>query len=140
MGCGREADVDTVLGVLLVVTAVVTVAYWLDFFLRGTVQAVEEEWYLRFERAFPAADGWMAACSLVAAVGLFTGAGYATVFGLLAAGALVFLGLMDLTFNLQNGLFRLLPQSGQMWVEAVIIGWSLLFGGFLAVYFGSRVV
>lgn len=131
---------DTVLGVLLVVTAVVTVAYWLDFFLRGTVQAVEEEWYLRFERAFPAADGWMAACSLVAAVGLFTGAGYATVFGLLAAGALVFLGLMDLTFNLQNGLFRLLPQSGQMWVEAVIVGWSLLFGGFLAVYFGSRVV
>jgi hypothetical protein len=132
--------VDTVLGVLLVVTAVVTVAYWLDFFLRGTVQAVEEEWYLRFERAFPAADGWMAACSLVAAVGLFSGAGYAAVFGLLAAGALVFLGLMDLTFNLQNGLFRLLPQSGQMWVEAVIVGWSLLFGGFLAVYFGSRVV
>jgi hypothetical protein len=132
--------VDTFVGVLLVVTAVVTVAYWLDFFLRGTVQAVEEEWYLRFERAFPAADGWMAACSLVAAVGLFSGAGYATVFGLLAAGALVFLGLMDLTFNLQNGLFRLLPQSGQMWVEVVIVAWSLLFGGFLALYFGSRVV
>ncbi len=131
---------DTFVGVLLVGTAVVTVAYWLDFFLRGTVQAVEEEWYLRFERAFPAADGWMAACSLVAAVGLFTGAGYATVFGLLAAGALVFLGLMDLTFNLQNGLFRLLPQSGAMWVEAVIVGFSLVLGGFLAVYFGARVV
>jgi hypothetical protein len=27
-----------------------------------------------------------------------------------------------------------------MWVEAVIVGWSLLFGGFLAAYFGSRVV
>lgn len=131
---------DTFLGVLLVVTGVVTVAYWLDFFLRGTVQAVEEEWYLRFERAFPAADGWMAVCSLVAAVGLFTGAGYATVFGLLAAGALVFLGLMDLTFNLQNGLFRLLPHSGQMWVEVVIVAWCLALGGFLAVYFGSRVV
>lgn len=131
---------DTFVGVLLVGAAVVTVAYWLDFFLRGTVQAVEEEWYLRFERAFPAADGWMAACSLVAAVGLFTGAGYATVFGLLAAGAMVFLGLMDLTFNLQNGLFRLLPQSGQMWVEAVIVGLSLVLGGFLAVYFGARVV
>ena len=131
---------DTVLGVLLVITAVVTVAYWLDFFLRGTVQVVAEEWYLRFERAFPAADGWMAACSLVAAVGLFTGADYATVFGLLAGGALVFLGLMDLTFNLQNGLFRLLPQSGQMWVEVVIVAWSLLFGSLLAVYFGSRVV
>jgi hypothetical protein len=132
--------VDTVVGALLVVTAVVTAAYWLDFFLRGTVQAVPDDWYLRFERSFPVADGWMAVCSLAAAVGLFTGGGYATVFGLLAAGALVFLGLMDLTFNLQNGLFRLLPGSPQMWAEAVIIAWSLGLGAFLAVYLGSRVV
>lgn len=130
---------DAVIGVLLVVTTVVTAAYWLDFFLRGTVQAVPDDWYLRFERAFPVADGWMATCSLVASVGLFTGGGYATVFGLLAAGALVFLGLMDLTFNLQNGLFRLLPGSAQMWAEAVIIAWSLGLGSFLAVYLGSRV-
>jgi hypothetical protein len=131
---------DTVLGVLLVITGVVVVAYWLDFFLRGTVQAVSEDWYLRFERAFPVADGWMAFCSLVAAVGLLSGGGYATVFGLLAAGAMVFLGLMDLTFNLQNGLFRLLPGSGQMWVEVIIIAWCLALGGFLAVYLGARVV
>lgn len=130
---------DPVLGVLLVVTAVVTVAYWLDFFLRGTVQAVEEEWYLRFERAFPVADGWMASCSLVSAVGLFTGSSYGTVFGLLAAGALVFLGLMDLTFNLQNGMFRLLPGSGQMWVELVIVVWCLALGGTLAGYLSGRV-
>lgn len=131
---------DMVLGVLLVVSAVGTVAYWLDFFLRGTVQAVPEEWYLRFERAFPVADGWLVVCSLGAAVGLFTGGSYATAFGLLAAGAWVFLGLLDLSFNLQNGLFRLLPGSGQMWAEAVIIAWSLALGGFLAVYFGGRVV
>ena len=130
---------DPVLGVLLVVTAVVTVAYWLDFFLRGTVQAVEEEWYLRFERAFPVADGWMAVCSLVSAVGLFTGSSYGTAFGLLAAGALVFLGLMDLTFNLQNGMFRLLPGSGQMWVELVIVVWCLALGGTLAGYLSGRV-
>lgn len=130
---------DAVLGVLLVVTALVTVAYWLDFFLRGTVQAVEEEWYLRFERAFPVADGWMAVCSLVSAVGLFTGSSYGTVFGLLAAGALIFLGLMDLTFNLQNGMFRLLPGSGQMWVEVVIVVWCLALGGTLAGYLSGRV-
>lgn len=131
---------DTVIGVLLVVTGLGTLAYWLDFFLRGTVQVVPDDWYLRFERAFPLADGWMATCSLVAAVGLFTEGAYASVFGLLAAGALVFLGLMDLAFNVQNGLFRLLPQSGQMWAEVVIIIWSLGLGAFLAVYLGSRVV
>lgn len=82
----------------------------------------------------------MALCSLVAALGLFTGSTYGTVFALLAAGALIFLGLMDFTFNLQNGLFRLLPGSGQMWVEVVIIAWCLAFGVFLAFYFGTRVV
>lgn len=136
----EEGEVDTVVGVLLVVTGVGTVAYWLDFFLRGTVQAVSEDWYLRFQLAFPVADGWMALCSLVAGVGLLTGAAYATVFGLLAAGALVFLGFMDLTFNLRNGLLRLLPGSGQMWAEVVIIAWCLAFGGFLAAYLGARVV
>lgn len=130
---------DTVLGVLLVVSGVGTVLYWLDFFLRGTVQVVEEDWYLRFERAFPVADAWMATCSLVAAVGLFADRGYGTVFGLLAGSALIFLGLMDLTFSLQNGLFRLLPRSGQMWAETVIIVWSLAFGAVLTAYLGSRV-
>lgn len=130
---------NAVLGVLLVVTGVGTVLYWLDFFLRGTVQVVEEDWYLRFERSFPVADAWMAACSLVAAVGLFADRSYGTVFGLLAGSALLFLGLMDLTFSLQNGLFRLLPGSGPMWAEAVIIVWSLAVGAVLTAYLGSRV-
>ncbi|HET7278725.1 MAG TPA: hypothetical protein VFJ22_11640 [Dermatophilaceae bacterium] len=130
---------NAVLGVLLVVTGVGTVLYWLDFFLRGTVQVVEEDWYLRFERSFPVADAWMAACSLVAAVGLFSDRSYGTVFGLLAGSALIFLGLMDLTFNLQNGLFRLLPGSGQMWAETVIIVWALAVGAVLTAYLGSRV-
>ncbi|MGZ4638061.1 MAG: hypothetical protein ACXV2J_03270 [Actinomycetes bacterium] len=130
---------DVVLGVLLVVTALATAAYWLDFFLRGAVHVVEEDWYLRFERAFPVADGWMAACSLVAAVGLFSDADYGTAFGLLAAGALVFLGLMDLTFNVQNGLFRMLPGSAAMWAEAVIVAWCLGLGGTLVVYLVGRV-
>jgi hypothetical protein len=131
---------DFLLGLTLLVTAVVTVAYWVDFFFSGTVQAVQDEAYLRFERAFPVADAWMAGCSVVAAVGLFTRSDYATLFGLLAAGALVFLGLIDLTYNLENGMFRLLPGSVQMWAETVIIAWSLALGGFLAVYLGSRVV
>src|SRR5512134_2708236 len=131
---------DTVLGVLLLVVAGGTVAYWVDFFVRGTVHVVEEEWWIRFERAFPVADGFMAVTSLVAAVGLLSGDDYGVAFGLVAGGALVFLGLMDLTFNVQNGLFRLLPGSAQMWAEAVIIAWSLGLGSFLAVYLGSRVV
>lgn len=130
---------DTVLGVLLLLTAVVTVAYWVDFFVRGSVQTVQEDWYIRFERAFPAADAWMSACSLVAGIGLLRGAGYGDAFGLVAAGALVFLGLMDVLFNLQNGLYRLLPASGQMWSELVINVWCLALGAVLLVHLTGRV-
>lgn len=130
---------DTVLGVLLLVVAGVTAAYWADFFLRGTVHVVEEEWWIRFEKAFPVADAFMAVAALVAGVGLLRGADYGVAFGLVAGGALVFLGLMDLTFNVQNGLFRLLPGSGQMWTELVIVVGSLAIGGLLVGYLAGRV-
>lgn len=130
---------DRVLGVLLLVTAVVTVGYWVDFFVRGTVQVVEEEWYLRFERAFPVADGFMALAALLAGIGLLQGADYGVAFGLVAGGALLFLGLMDVTFNVQNGLFALLPRSAPMWAELVINVWSLVLGTVLVGYLAGRV-
>lgn len=130
---------DTLLGVLLLLTAVATVAYWVDFFVRGGVRVVEEDWYIRFERAFPAADGWMAACSLIGGVGLIAGSGVGTAFGLVAGGALVFLGLMDALFDLQNGLYRLMPRSGAMWAELVINVWCLGLGGLLVGYLVGRV-
>ena len=128
-----------VLAVMLVITAAGTTLYWLDFFLRGTVHVVEEDWYLRFERSFPVADAWMAVASAVAAAGLFADADYGIAFALVAAGALVFLGLMDLTFNVQNKLFRLLPRSGEMWTEVVIITWCLTLGVLLLSYSVGKV-
>ena len=124
---------DTVIAILLLVTAVATVAYWVDFFVRGSVNVVEEDWYIKFERSFPAADGFMATCAAVAATGLLAGADYGTGFALVTAGALVFLGLMDLAFNLDNKLYRFLRTSWPMRAELVINVWSLGLGAVLLV-------
>lgn len=62
---------DTVFAVLLIVTAVLTVGYWVVFFVRGSVNVVEEEWYIRFERAFPVA-AFMSTSAALAAIGLLT--------------------------------------------------------------------
>ena len=122
---------DTVIAVLLLVTAVATAAYWVDFFWRGSVHVVEEEWYIRFERSFPVADGFMAACAAAAGVGLLLGDEWGVALGLVAAGALVFLGLMDVTFNVENGLYRRIADSGPMRAELVVNVWSLGVGGFV---------
>jgi hypothetical protein len=132
--------VDTVLGILLLVAAVVTVAYWTDFFIRGSVNVVDEEWYIRFERAFPAADALLAVTSTVAGIGLLVGSPWGIAFGLVAAGGFLFLGLMDTLFNLENGLYRYLPGSGPMWAELVINVSSLVLGAWLLVALVPRVV
>ena len=122
---------NTVIAILLLLTAVGTVAYWVDFFVRGSVNVVDEEWYVKFERSFPAADGFMAACAAIGGVGLLYDAAYGTAFALVAAGGLVFLGLMDVAFNLDNRLYRFLRTSWPMRAELVINLWSLGLGAVL---------
>ena len=119
---------DTAYAVMLLVTAVATVAYWLDFFLRGSVHVVEEEWYIRFERAFPVADTFMAVSAIVGAVGLLSGESFGVAFALVAASAFLFLALMDVTFNVENGLYRYLRSSPPMRAELVINLWFIGLG------------
>ncbi|MBD0322654.1 MAG: hypothetical protein ICV72_04600 [Aldersonia sp.] len=130
---------DTVWAVLLLITAVVTIGYWVVFFLHGAVIVVQEDWYMRFERAFPVADGFMAASSAVAAIGLLMDEPFGVAFSLVAAGALIFLGLMDVTFNVDNGLYRYVTKSWPMRAEVVIDVWSLGLGVALLVAMVSRV-
>src|ERR1700722_13697334 len=61
---------EIALAVCLLLTAVLTTAYWVDVFSGGHVQVSTEEWYVRFERAFPAADCWMSCCCVIGGLGL----------------------------------------------------------------------
>jgi len=123
----------------LIVTALFTICYWLDFYLRGGVQVIQEEWYIKFEKAFPAADLWMAACALLGAVGLLTEQTYGLLFSLLAASSLIFLALMDITFNVENKLYRLVGTSREMALELLINLWGLSFGVILIVCLWPRI-
>ncbi|MDH5390267.1 MAG: hypothetical protein OEX10_03855 [Candidatus Bathyarchaeota archaeon] len=128
-----------VLSVLLIVTALFTIYYWLDFYLRGGVQVIPEEWYIKFEKAFPVADLWMAACALLGAVGLLTEQTYGLLFSLLAASSLIFLALMDITFNVENRLYRLVGTSREMALELLINLWCLSFGVILIIYLWPKI-
>ena len=94
-----------IMSILLIVTATLLIYYWIDFFLKKGVQVIHEEWYIKFQKAFPVADMWAAACALLGTVGLLTEQNYGLLFSLLAAGSLIFLALMDITFNAENRLY-----------------------------------
>ncbi len=137
----RPAGV-TVVAILMVVTAVLTMAFWVVFFADYEGQSQSflarecEGWFL-WERSFPAADAWMAIVCLAGAVGLWKMRPWGLLFSLVAGGALIFLGLMDALFFLQNGLYW--PVNFDVATELVIHAWVLAFGSFVIAYvWGKR--
>jgi len=119
---------ERVLSVLLILGAMITVAYWINYFIAGDVRVLPDFWYSAFEDAFPAADGWMALCMLAAGVGLLRGSRNGALFGLMAGSALLYLAAMDITFNIEHGLYGMLPSSEAMVTEAIINATSLALG------------
>src|ERR1700679_2968053 len=94
--------VEIALAACLLLTAVFTIAYWIDFYSAGRVQVSTEEWYVRFERAFPIADCWLAGCCVVGSLGLLSKRRWGILFSLLASSSLIYLAFLDVTFNVQN--------------------------------------
>jgi hypothetical protein len=99
-----------------------------NYFVAGDVRVVPDLWYSAFEDAFPVADGWMSVCLIGAGLGLWRGQRSAPFFGLMAGGALLYLAVLDITFNVERGLYALLPASGPMVTEALINVASLALG------------
>jgi hypothetical protein len=114
--------------ILLICTAVVCIYYWIDFYVKGAVHVIKDDWYIKFQNSFPAADLWMSACAIVGAIGLLTEETYGILFSLIAGSSMIFLGLMDITFNVQNNLYRLASTNSQMKLEVFLNLWNLGFG------------
>lgn len=134
------ALIDLILSVLLIISAIGLVYYWVDFYTRKGVQVIQEDWYLKFQKAFPVADMWIVACALIGAVGLLTEQNYGLLFSILAASSAIFLALIDITFNIENKLYRLVGTSNEMVFEVVINTLSLLFGIIIIVCLGARII
>ena len=123
----------TIVAVLMLLTAVGTLLFWVTFFADLEVQrsgylASRCDAWFAWEMSFPLADAWMAATAILGAVGLWRLRPTGLLFGLVSGGAMVFLGLMDVLFFLENGLY--FPLTGEVAVELFIHIWTAAFGLF----------
>ncbi len=131
----------TVTAALMLLTAVGTLLFWVTFFAdletqrSGYLASRCDAWFA-WEMSFPLADAWMAATAIAGAVGLWRMRPTGLLFGLVSGGAMVFLGLMDALFFLQNGLY--LPLTGEVAVELFIHIWTAAFGLFAIAYIWSH--
>jgi len=120
--------VERLLAALLIGGAIVTACYWWSYFTGGDVMAVRERWYTAFESSFPMADGFMALCMFAAGVGLWNGREWGARFGLMAGATLLYLAAMDITFDVENGMYALARTNDAMKFEVFINATSVLLG------------
>jgi len=88
---------------LQIVTAVGLILYWLAFFTVSLAPLNPPDCYFAYEHAFPLPDGLLSALLLIAGIIMMKNNPTALKLSLVAAGGLMFLGLLDFSFNIQNG-------------------------------------
>jgi len=131
----------TATAALMLLTAIGTLLFWAVFFLdleaqrAGYLASRAASWFA-WEQSFPLADAWMALTAILGAVGLWRRHPAGLLFGLVSGGAMVFLGLMDILFFLQNGLY--LPLNVEVALELCIHVWVTGFGLLVIAYIWSR--
>jgi len=106
---------DAVLAVLEILVAAGFIGFWAYFFLVENRNPERSEAYLSFERSFPFPDlGWLAPCLIASAVGVLKGLQFGYIMSVAAGGGLIFLGLVDIAFNIRNKQYTTRAADGIM--------------------------
>ncbi len=122
----------------MIFAAIITVAYWVIWYGidRNILASSQSPSYFVFENAFPAADGWLALTLVLGAIGLARRRPWGLLATLLAGGAGIYLGCMDVLFDLENGIY-LVPRGSDaspVVIEIIINVLTFLLGAVIISY------
>ena len=91
------------MAILQILFGIGVLGFWIYFLIVENKDPEKTEVYLVFERSFIIPDiGWVAPCLFISAVGLFTNQTYWIFFSIAGGSAIVFLLLLDFSFNIQQ--------------------------------------
>jgi len=137
----RPREINIVIGIgFFAVTAISL--YWITWFTAPqliqsrTPEASDYQIYVSFEQAFPLADGFVASAALIGVIGLWRMKSWGFLSMVLAAGGAIFLGLMDLLYDIQHRMF--VPLNAETTIELIIVIITLLLGPMMAALLWKR--
>jgi hypothetical protein len=91
----------------MIITAMGILLFWVVFFTIGLGPQNPPPCYFVFEHSFPVADTVLAIALLISGILLRRNRPFGKDLGLASCGALIFLGLLDTSFNLLNGMYAI---------------------------------
>ena len=130
----KERSEKTV-AVFELITAFGIILFWIGFFTVGLAPKNPPDGYFIYEHSFPLPDSIFATILIAAALLLSKGKPLGRSLSLVAAGGLIFLGVVDFSFNIQNGVYALSVLD--LVLNAFINLWCVGFGAFLFFRFGK---
>lgn len=89
---------------LQLLTAIGLILFWSAFFLIGFENPAYPSYYTKFEHSFPLPDSFLCIVLFIAFANRKNESWKS--YTLIAAGAMVFLGLCDFSFNSMNGMYK----------------------------------
>ncbi len=122
----KQNKESKVIPVLEIVTGAGIILFWVGFFTVGLAPEPAPECYFTFEHAFPPPDIILSVTLIASGILLIKKSRAGIKLSLVSAGALVFIGTLDMSFNIQNGVYLVSP------VELITNGfinlWCIGFG------------
>jgi len=123
-----------IVGILEIITGIGIITFWILFFSTDWLHPDNPpEGYFLHERSFVYPDSLLAIGLITSGILLILKIPLGGFLSLVCAGGLMFLGIIDLAYDYQNGMFK--GGLAEALGNAAIDLWVLVFGLFLTIWF-----
>jgi len=125
---------DTLIAILQILFGMGIISFWIYFLIVENKDPEKTEVYLVFERSFIIPDiGWVAPCLFISAIGLLTNQAYWIFFSIAGGSAILFLLLLDFSFNIQQKTYSKEKRKENI-IEILVNILSLIVGPLFMLY------
>jgi hypothetical protein len=126
------------IAVLELLTGVGLILFWIGFFTIGLAPENPPQCYFAYEHSFPLPDIILSIAVFASGMLLLKNKESGRTLSLICAGGLIFLGLLDFSFNIQNGIY--MNSTVDLILNAFINIWCVGFGITVAVLLSRKPV
>jgi hypothetical protein len=124
------------IAVLELLTGIGIILFWIGFFTIGLAPENPPPCYFAYEHSFPLPDIILSIAMLVSGVLLLKKRESGRILSFVCAGGLMFLGLLDFSFNIQNGIY--MTSGLDLILNAFINIWCVGFGVAIAMLLSRK--
>ena len=118
------------IAILELLTGVGLILFWIGFFTIGLAPENPPQCYFPYEHSFPLPDIILSIAIIASGIFLLKNKESGRTLSLVCSGGLMFLGFLDFSFNIQNGIYMI--STLDLILNAFINIWCVAFG--LALY------